>query len=122
MSHANSPWIVKLHYAFQDEQYLYMAMEFMAGGDLVALQENMEFTEDMARFVHSLGLGGEKGPETDVFIIAVSAAGLTCCAARPTDFTRRSSSWPSTPCTSLATFIVMSSQTTSSSTPAATSK
>lgn len=49
MSHANSPWIVKLHYAFQDEQHLYMAMEYMAGGDLVTLQESMDFPEDMAR-------------------------------------------------------------------------
>jgi len=99
MSHAKSPWIVALHYAFQDDQYvpsmtqpsrlpqhlhalthpdltqpsrlvvgryLYLAMEFMAGGDLVTLLENHDFPEPWARFyiaelilaleaVHSVG-------------------------------------------------------------------
>ena len=31
MSAAQSDWVVAMHYAFQDEQYLYMAMEYMAG-------------------------------------------------------------------------------------------
>ena len=31
MSQAQSEWIVGMHYAFQDDQYLYMAMEYMAG-------------------------------------------------------------------------------------------
>lgn len=71
MSHANSPWIVKLHYAFQDEQYLYMAMEYMAGGDLVTLQENMEFTEEMARCDHGDNAGNK------------SPAPLPCASADP---------------------------------------
>jgi serine/threonine protein kinase len=64
MSHAHSPWIVALHYSFQDEQYLYMAMEYMpgqscqsshhtitvVGGDLVTLQENYEFPEEWIKF------------------------------------------------------------------------
>ena len=32
MAHANSDWIVKLHYAFQDGRYLYMVMDYMPGG------------------------------------------------------------------------------------------
>jgi Rho-associated protein kinase 1 len=32
MAHANSEWIVQLHYAFQDNKYLYMVMDYMAGG------------------------------------------------------------------------------------------
>lgn len=32
MAHSDSPWIIKLHYAFQDAQFLYMAMDYMAGG------------------------------------------------------------------------------------------
>lgn len=32
MAHANSEWIVKLHYAFQDTKYLYMVMDYMPGG------------------------------------------------------------------------------------------
>ena len=31
MAHAGSEWIVELHYAFQDANYLYMAMEYMPG-------------------------------------------------------------------------------------------
>ncbi|VDN39021.1 unnamed protein product, partial [Gongylonema pulchrum] len=34
MAHANSEWIVRLHYAFQDARFLYMVMEYMPGGDL----------------------------------------------------------------------------------------
>ena len=31
MAHAGSEWIVKLHYAFQDAENLYMVMDFMPG-------------------------------------------------------------------------------------------
>ena len=31
MANANSEWIVKLFFAFQDKDYLYMIMEYMAG-------------------------------------------------------------------------------------------
>lgn len=31
MAHANSDWIVELHYAFQDVNHLYMVMEYMPG-------------------------------------------------------------------------------------------
>lgn len=34
MAHANSDWIVKLHYAFQDNRYLYMIMDYMPGKNL----------------------------------------------------------------------------------------
>ena len=34
MAHANSEWIVQLHFAFQDNKYLYMVMDYMPGGDL----------------------------------------------------------------------------------------
>ena len=33
MAHANSEWIVQLHFAFQDERYLYMVMDYMPGDD-----------------------------------------------------------------------------------------
>lgn len=32
MAHANSDWIVHLYYAFQDNHFLYMVMEYMPGG------------------------------------------------------------------------------------------
>ena len=31
MVHADSHWVVGLHYAFQDTAYLYMVMEYMPG-------------------------------------------------------------------------------------------
>ena len=37
LSEADNPWLVKLHYSFQDDQHLYLLMEYMPGGDLMAL-------------------------------------------------------------------------------------
>ena len=31
MAHADSSWVVGLHFAFQDSAYLYMVMEYMPG-------------------------------------------------------------------------------------------
>uniref|UniRef100_A0A0L8FH02 non-specific serine/threonine protein kinase n=1 Tax=Octopus bimaculoides TaxID=37653 RepID=A0A0L8FH02_OCTBM len=68
MAKADSCWITKLHYTFQDANYLYFVMEFYPGGDLLSLlsRYNDIFDEKMARFyltemvlainaVHSLG-------------------------------------------------------------------
>ncbi|XP_038057017.1 rho-associated protein kinase 2-like isoform X2 [Patiria miniata] len=66
MAYANSEWIVKLHFAFQDAKYLYMVMDFMPGGDLVNLMSNYEIPEKWAMFytaevvlaldaIHSMG-------------------------------------------------------------------
>jgi Rho-associated protein kinase 2 len=66
MAHANSEWIVQLHFAFQDQRYLYMVMDYMPGGDLVNLMSNYEVPEKWARFycaevvmaldaIHSMG-------------------------------------------------------------------
>ncbi|KAK6106474.1 Protein kinase domain family protein [Brugia pahangi] len=50
MAHAHSEWIVRLHYAFQDTQFLYMVMEYMPGGDLVNLMTSYDVSEKWARF------------------------------------------------------------------------
>uniref|UniRef100_F1KS86 Rho-associated protein kinase let-502 n=2 Tax=Ascaris suum TaxID=6253 RepID=F1KS86_ASCSU len=50
MAHANSDWIVHLHYAFQDARFLYMVMEYMPGGDLVNLMTAYDVSEKWARF------------------------------------------------------------------------
>uniref|UniRef100_A0AC35TQK7 Non-specific serine/threonine protein kinase n=1 Tax=Rhabditophanes sp. KR3021 TaxID=114890 RepID=A0AC35TQK7_9BILA len=50
MAYCNSEWVVKLHYSFQDSKCLFMAMEFMPGGDLVGLINNYEVSENWARF------------------------------------------------------------------------
>lgn len=47
----NNPWVVKLHYSFQDSQYLYLLMEFVPGGDLMSqLIRRETFTEEEAKF------------------------------------------------------------------------
>jgi protein-serine/threonine kinase len=46
-----SRWIVRLCYSFQDNDHLYLVMEFMGGGDLLNLLiERDVFSEDFARF------------------------------------------------------------------------
>ncbi|KJE88721.1 Cdc42-binding protein kinase beta [Capsaspora owczarzaki ATCC 30864] len=50
MAASNTPWIISLHYAFQDEKYLYLVMDFVPGGDLVTILSKYDFTEDMTRF------------------------------------------------------------------------
>uniref|UniRef100_A0A4W5QPI3 non-specific serine/threonine protein kinase n=1 Tax=Hucho hucho TaxID=62062 RepID=A0A4W5QPI3_9TELE len=50
MAFANSPWVVQLFYAFQDDRCLYMVMEYMPGGDLVNLMSNYDVPEKWARF------------------------------------------------------------------------
>ncbi|KAK7940146.1 hypothetical protein WMY93_003472 [Mugilogobius chulae] len=50
MAFSNSPWIVELCCAFQDERHLYMVMEFMPGGDVVTLTMNYDVPESWARF------------------------------------------------------------------------
>ncbi|CAK9304972.1 unnamed protein product [Gordionus sp. m RMFG-2023] len=66
MARASSPWIVKLHFAFQDAKYLYMIMDYMPGGDLVNLMSNYDIPDKWAAFyaaevilalqiIHSMG-------------------------------------------------------------------
>ncbi len=44
-SAGNSPWLVQLHYAWNDPLYLYLAMDFCVGGDLRCVLENVELDE-----------------------------------------------------------------------------
>lgn len=37
LAKASCPWIVELKYSFQDDDYLYLVMEFLPGGDLMSL-------------------------------------------------------------------------------------
>ena len=48
----DSPWLVKLHYAFQDPRYLYFVMDYYAGGDLLTLISKHDdiLEENVARF------------------------------------------------------------------------
>ncbi|KAM9859090.1 citron Rho-interacting kinase [Aulostomus maculatus] len=48
----SSPWIPQLLYAFQDKDHIYLAMEYLPGGDLLSLLNRYEdqFDESMAQF------------------------------------------------------------------------
>lgn len=46
-----SEWITRLQYAFQDQENLYLVMEYLPGGDLLGLMiRNGSFDEELARF------------------------------------------------------------------------
>ncbi|XP_072318245.1 serine/threonine-protein kinase MRCK beta isoform X2 [Eucyclogobius newberryi] len=48
----DSQWITALHYAFQDDNYLYLVMDYYVGGDLLTLLSKFEdrLPEEMAKF------------------------------------------------------------------------
>merc|ERR1719410_1404332 len=48
---ADCAWLVKLHYSFQDDTYLYLVMEYCAGGDLMTILMREDIlSEDHTRF------------------------------------------------------------------------
>lgn len=48
---ADNPWVVKLHYSFQDEKMLYLVMEYLPGGDLMTILMKYDIlTEEQTRF------------------------------------------------------------------------
>lgn len=54
MAEADNEWIVKLYFSFQDNEYLYLVMEYIPGGDLMTLLIRYEiFSEELAKFYAS---------------------------------------------------------------------
>lgn len=48
---ADNPWVVKLHYSFQDPANLYLVMEYLPGGDLMTILIKYDIlTEEQTRF------------------------------------------------------------------------
>jgi len=48
---ADNPWVVKLHYSFQDDKSLYLVMEYLPGGDLMTILMKYDIlTEEQTRF------------------------------------------------------------------------
>jgi len=51
MAESESPWVVELYYSFQDDNYLYLLMEYLPGGDMMTLLIKYDiFPEEMTRF------------------------------------------------------------------------
>jgi protein kinase A len=47
MYHITSRFIVNMHYAFQDKEFLYLIMDYLPGGDLrYHIIKNQKFNED----------------------------------------------------------------------------
>jgi serine/threonine protein kinase len=48
---SDNPWVVKLHYSFQDDKNLYLVMEFLPGGDYMTILMKYDIlTEEQTRF------------------------------------------------------------------------
>ena len=68
LSELYSPFIVNMHYAFQDKEYLYLIMDYLPGGDLrYHISIHKKFSEEQTRFficgiilsleyIHSMGV------------------------------------------------------------------
>jgi serine/threonine protein kinase len=68
LAKAHNPFVVKLFYAFQSQENLYLVMEYLIGGDLASLLRNLQyFDEEMSRkyaaeillalsYLHSVGI------------------------------------------------------------------
>lgn len=55
LSQTSHPFIVPLHYAFQDEKNIYFALEYCQGGELFSLMaKHRRFTEDQYTAKNSL--------------------------------------------------------------------
>lgn len=53
LSMVNCPFICNCHYAFQDENYLYLVLDLASGGDLrynLSIAPNQRFSEERAKF------------------------------------------------------------------------
>jgi len=51
---ADNTWLVKLHFSFQDDTFLYLVMEYCAGGDLMTILMREDIlSEDHTRFYMS---------------------------------------------------------------------
>ena len=51
LAKASNPWIVELRFSFQDDKFLYLAMEYLAGGDFMTLLIRKDILcEEEARF------------------------------------------------------------------------
>ena len=51
LAQADNPWVVKLQYSFQDDNHLYLVMEYLPGGDLMTVLMKYDIlTEDQTRF------------------------------------------------------------------------
>ena len=51
MASSRSPWITQLHFAFQDDDFLFLVMEFVAGGSLLSLLFKYDvFDEEQSAF------------------------------------------------------------------------
>ncbi len=85
LAEADSEWVVKLYYSFQDDENLYFVMDYIPGGDLMNLLIKFQvFDENLARFyiaelvcaiesVHNLGFIHRGTPISTIFLFCKKA-------------------------------------------------
>lgn len=68
LASAQNPFVVDLYYAFESDEYLYLVMEYMIGGDCGSMLKNLRsFSEKMTQryiaevvlaleYLHSIGI------------------------------------------------------------------
>ena len=99
---ADHQWVVKMYYSFQDDEMLYLVMEFLPGGDLMSLLMKRDtLPEDAAQFyvaeislalqsIHQLGFihrsdrghSCNQSSKSHCFITGTSSLITYCLAAR----------------------------------------
>ena len=52
LAHVSSKMVVKLFYSFQDDEYLYLVMEYVPGGDVMSLLMKRDILTTQARALH----------------------------------------------------------------------
>ena len=58
LTKANNPWVVDLKLSFQDDDFLYLVMEYLPGGDLMKLLMDKDIlTEEECRFYMAESVG-----------------------------------------------------------------
>ena len=73
---AQNPWIVELKCSFQDDKYLYLVMDYLAGGDLMTLLMKKDIlTEDESKFYIAEAV---KSYNIFIFIFIIDFIGWIC--------------------------------------------
>lgn len=111
MQEIKHPFVVTLHFAFQDEKHVYFVLEFVGGGDLYSHLERQTFSEDV-RARAGAGRSARARAALPVSRLPAPRAPLRARSGRAC--TSRRSRWRSRTCTRTTSSTATSSRRTSS--------
>lgn len=107
MQEIKHPFVVTLHFAFQDEKHVYFVLEFVGGGDLYSHLERQTFSEDVRA---RAGRSARARAALPVSRLPAPRAPLRARSGRA--YTSRRSRWRSRTCTRTTSFTATSSRRT----------